>query len=109
RFFCSGRSRHTRFSRDWSSDVCSSDLISGEFYRQFALTIAASMILSAVNAMTMTPARAAAIFKNRKVNAHGHLEGQEALPRWGRSEERRVGNGCRRRRWEETRVETDSV
>src|SRR5690606_41004331 len=23
---CSGRRRHTRFSRDWSSDVCSSDL-----------------------------------------------------------------------------------
>ncbi len=57
--------------------------ISGQFYRQFALTIAASMIISAVNAMTMTPARATAIFKNRKVSAHGHLEGQEALPRWG--------------------------
>src|SRR5690606_39747329 len=25
----SSRSRHTRFSRDWSSDVCSSDLILG--------------------------------------------------------------------------------
>src|SRR5690606_39691553 len=25
-FFFSGRSRHTSFSRDWSSDVCSSDL-----------------------------------------------------------------------------------
>src|SRR5690606_10469718 len=25
-FFFSSRSRHTRFSRDWSSDVCSSDL-----------------------------------------------------------------------------------
>jgi len=57
--------------------------ISGQFYRQFALTIAASMLLSATNAMTMTPARAAAIFKYRKVSAHGHLEGQEALPWWG--------------------------
>src|SRR5690606_40170458 len=28
-FFFSSRRRHTRFSRDWSSDVCSSDL--GEF------------------------------------------------------------------------------
>src|SRR5690606_41069910 len=28
-FFFSSRRRHTRFSRDWSSDVCSSDLISG--------------------------------------------------------------------------------
>src|SRR5690606_39748176 len=26
-FFFSSRRRHTRFSRDWSSDVCSSDLI----------------------------------------------------------------------------------
>src|SRR5690606_39379216 len=26
RFFFSSRRRHTRFSRDWSSDVCSSDL-----------------------------------------------------------------------------------
>src|SRR5690606_39585179 len=28
-FFFSSRRRHTRFSRDWSSDVCSSDLHSG--------------------------------------------------------------------------------
>ena len=40
--------------------------ISGQFFRQFALTIAVSMIISAVNAMTMTPARAAAIFAGRK-------------------------------------------
>src|SRR6202040_1241765 len=37
--------------------------ITGQFFRQFALTIAASMIISALNAMTMTPARAASIFK----------------------------------------------
>src|SRR5690606_28130819 len=28
-FFFSSRRRHTRFSRDWSSDVCSSDLSTG--------------------------------------------------------------------------------
>src|SRR5690606_39534762 len=28
-FFFSSRRRHTRFSRDWSSDVCSSDLDGG--------------------------------------------------------------------------------
>src|SRR3989475_9026644 len=28
-FFFSSRRRHTRFDCDWSSDVCSSDLISG--------------------------------------------------------------------------------
>src|SRR5690606_39382963 len=31
-FFFSSRRRHTRFSRDWSSDVCSSDLYSPKFY-----------------------------------------------------------------------------
>src|SRR5207302_3195988 len=29
-FFFSSRRRHTRFSRDWSSDVCSSDLRAAE-------------------------------------------------------------------------------
>src|SRR2546429_8425732 len=29
-FFFSSRRRHTRCSRDWSSDVCSSDLIKGK-------------------------------------------------------------------------------
>jgi multidrug efflux pump len=53
--------------------------ISGQFYRQFALTIATSMIISAINAMTMTPSRAVQIFKNRK---HGH-DDREALPWWG--------------------------
>src|SRR5690606_40368500 len=30
-FFFSSRRRHTSFSRDWSSDVCSSDLKKGPF------------------------------------------------------------------------------
>jgi multidrug efflux pump subunit AcrB len=39
--------------------------ITGQFFRQFALTISVSMLISAVNAMTMTPARAAWIFASR--------------------------------------------
>ncbi len=39
--------------------------ITGRFFRQFAVTISASMIISAVNAMTMTPSRALLIFKRR--------------------------------------------
>src|SRR5690606_30437250 len=31
-FFFSSRRRHTRFSRDWSSDVCSSDLLKAHTY-----------------------------------------------------------------------------
>jgi multidrug efflux pump len=55
--------------------------ITGQFFRQFALTISASMIISAINAMTMTPARAASIFGSRKAGAHGD-EDKEALPWW---------------------------
>src|SRR5690606_40231455 len=35
-FFFSSRRRHTRFSRDWSSDVCSSDLIYETFTQKAA-------------------------------------------------------------------------
>src|SRR5690606_40297044 len=35
-FFFSSRRRHTRFSRDWSSDVCSSDLGSQLFAEEGA-------------------------------------------------------------------------
>ncbi|MGE0605659.1 MAG: efflux RND transporter permease subunit [Pirellulales bacterium] len=54
--------------------------ISGQFYRQFALTIAAATVISAINAMTMTPSRCAQIFKTE--GPHGHHQ-KEALPRWG--------------------------
>src|SRR5690349_25035675 len=52
--------------------------ITGQFFKQFALTISVSMLISAVNAMTMTPARAAWIFAGR---GHGG-GGKEALPWW---------------------------
>jgi multidrug efflux pump len=55
--------------------------ITGQFFRQFALTISASMIISALNAMTMTPARAASIFAGRTPGAHGDQD-KEALPWW---------------------------
>ena len=55
--------------------------ITGQFFRQFALTISVSMIISAINAMTMTPARAAWIFAGRKPGTHGD-QGKEALPWW---------------------------
>src|SRR6266511_5161360 len=39
-FFFSSRRRHTRFSRDWSSDVCSSDLVTTTFNGYFAAVVA---------------------------------------------------------------------
>src|SRR4051812_16123053 len=54
--------------------------ISGQFYKQFALTIAAATIISAFNSLTLSPALCALLLK-----PHGHGEPgsaqQEALPR----------------------------
>ena len=55
--------------------------ITGQFFRQFAVTIASSTIISAVNALTMTPSRAVLIFKTEE-SAHGHVHQREALPWW---------------------------
>ncbi len=54
--------------------------ITGRFFQQFAVTISASMVISAVNAMTMTPSRALLIFKARSGSGHGHRA--EVLPWW---------------------------
>jgi len=56
--------------------------VTGQFFRQFALTIAAAMLISAMNAMTMTPARATSIFRDPKPG-EDHTEHREALPWWG--------------------------
>src|SRR6185436_16056329 len=55
--------------------------ISGQFFRQFAVTIAVSTIISAINAVTMTPSRAVLIFKTEE-GRHGHAIKREALPWW---------------------------
>jgi multidrug efflux pump len=55
--------------------------ITGQFFRQFAVTIAVSTIISAVNALTMTPSRAVMIFKTEE-GSHGHELKREALPWW---------------------------
>jgi multidrug efflux pump len=66
--------------------------ISGQFFRQFAVTIAVSTIISAINALTMTPSRAVLIFKTEEAlgmsprpDGHGHVvheHKREALPWW---------------------------
>jgi multidrug efflux pump len=56
--------------------------LAGQFSRQFALTIASAMVISAVNAMTLTPSRAVSIFKTEKTDKGGHEMKHEALPWW---------------------------
>ncbi len=51
--------------------------ITGQFYRQFALTIAASTVISALNAMTMAPARAVTLIKPHSAG-HGQPRGAAA-------------------------------
>src|SRR5699024_11462837 len=76
-FFFSSRRRHTRSKRDWSSDVCSSDLAS---VFSFAAVIAFSS--KSVPTAFSAPSNKAAIAKI-------------PLPVPTRSEERRVGKECR--------------
>src|SRR5207249_9749789 len=89
-FFFSSRRRHTRSKRDWSSDVCSSDL-----------------------SFRGDDARTKGIAKLSDLKAHpelklglsqefiGRADGWPGLKRaYERSEERRVGKECRSR-WSE--------
>jgi multidrug efflux pump len=56
--------------------------VSGQFYRQFALTIASAMVISAINAMTLTPSRAVTVFKTQPGHDGQHQHVREALPWW---------------------------
>src|SRR5437660_2260279 len=101
-FFFSSRRRHTRWPRDWSSDVCSSDLMSGivDFAR-----------LGGIIPKTVTRQPRAGNPPPRTIetpsgmlNAIDHFIGHHlpylrTLPTAiiARSEERRVGKECRSR------------
>src|SRR5438309_11600916 len=69
-FFFSSRRRHTRWNCDWSSDVCSSDLLAAEADVHVGAAAPAAAVVVAVVVQAV------------------------ALPR---SEERRVGKECRSR------------
>ncbi len=59
--------------------------ISGQFYKQFALTIAFSVAISGFNSLTLSPALCAILLKaHPPADAHGgHHHAPEALPRLG--------------------------
>src|SRR5690606_39984314 len=91
-FFFSSRRRHTSFSRDWSSDVCSSDLTDRSHgdplleveqvsrdYGQGGFWPRGRTTLRAVDKVSLTIARGECV----------------ALVGPSRSEERRVGKECR--------------
>ena len=77
--------------------------ISGEFFRQFALTIAASTIISAFNSLTLSPALCAILFKGHGSGTRERMARQthakkEALPRLGVVADRRAAGLLHARR-----------
>src|SRR5690606_39827963 len=92
-FFFSSRRRHTRFSRDWSSDVCSSDLVDGicDYASHVVLYLILGFLLHGqIGPVAWILAVAAGMSRILQAN---HYEVQ----RRQRSEERRVGKECRSR------------
>jgi multidrug efflux pump subunit AcrB len=56
--------------------------ITGRFYQQFALTIAASTVISAINSLTLSPAMCALLLRhNGHGNPHEHGEAVDPAPR----------------------------
>src|SRR5690606_40421284 len=87
-FFFSSRRRHTRFSRDWSSDVCSSDLLENCGY-----------IFNP--SVKYSPETRALYSSSENIDAHSlscfssKWVFLSVLRTISRSEERRVGKECR--------------
>src|SRR3712207_6971539 len=84
-FFFSSRRRHTRYWRDWSSDVCSSDLSlkrsdTSETVNNYLTSFFISILIILSNLST---------FFNEKPYPGNKIS--------SRSEERRVGKECRSR------------
>src|SRR2546422_7028439 len=81
-FFFSSRRRHTRCSRDWSSDVCSSDLMSmADFAKPEVHAVDTNLLIQDTHV---------------HVPMYGIIAAALSLL-VARSEERRVGKECRSR------------
>src|SRR5256885_4527007 len=89
-FFFSSRRRHTRLQGDWSSDVCSSDLIT----RRSRTSLRDTTANHRRNSSSPSRTRAKAQTSPRSTSS------RKVRRRWcspARSEERRVGKECRSR------------
>src|SRR5690606_40781732 len=99
--------RHTRFSRDWSSDVCSSDLATCAYgtanatkANQITKVIRTCLLRRAlIEVVVIGPAglgRCEAPQGKLQMESRHHLFGASHV---SRSEERRVGKECRAGWW----------
>src|SRR5690349_23524353 len=97
-FFFSSRRRHTRSLRDWSSDVCSSDLLEAESevdanfgIDEFTLEPQSPRFILALNGgLTQVQAQLQCAYGPRIMTVGVTAKDE-------RSEERRVGKECRSR------------
>src|SRR3712207_6903019 len=89
-FFFSSRRRHTRYWRDWSSDVCSSDLA------RLAQHLAALDLL-ALDAAKQCAGVVARLRVVERLLEHLEPRDDRLVRLRVRSEERRVGKECRSR------------
>src|SRR2546429_3454893 len=91
-FFFSSRRRHTRCSRDWSSDVCSSDLLLENEARHFGKSL--KKIPEAEITKLLGDYGLAKFEDLYAAVGFGKYSARQILTR---SEERRVGKECRSR------------
>src|SRR5690606_39503939 len=101
-FFYSSRRRHTRFSRDWSSDVCSSDLEAEK-----PLLVHVNSYKDLPTELEVERYQLTGMMTQEKLQQlqDSDSEGKMIKEFKKRSEERRVGKESRKRRGEKQRKE----
>src|SRR5690606_39313674 len=104
-FFFSRRRRHTRFTRDWSSDVCSSDL--------WQLAVADGTHQDRNHhwptlEVDLQPGERDELTERQHRSYSGSLRWDWDISPEHRSEERRAGKACRSRCWPYAELTTSS-
>src|SRR3712207_8477664 len=87
-FFFSSRRRHTRYWRDWSSDVCSSDLL----FSLSSFFLSLFLLLSELRLMAIPIEGGNVRYLEEQI-----VSFKINFENLNRSEERRVGKECRSR------------
>src|SRR5437868_8202126 len=93
-FFFSSRRRHTRSKRDWSSDVCSSDLVSAA--AKVTITAGTAEISAATLTVNAGMSKFSGVVQADTVITNSVVSASYTP---GRSEERRVGKEWRAGGW----------